>query len=343
MPDGGSNETLMRLAVIEANRGVGLTSPNPAVGAILVRNGEVLARGYHARAGAPHAEVDCLRHVDLSVSRGATLYVTLEPCSTFGKTPPCTDAIIAAGVSEVVIGAIDPNPQHAGRALQILKTAGVGVRSGVLAEECAAINPGFNKWIRTGRPLVIVKCGMTLDGRLTRPPREGQWITSAAARRHANRRRADVDAILVGAETVRADNPHLTVRGIAGARQPWRVVLTRSGRLPRSAHVFTDTHSDRTIVLQNQALERVLDQLGRREITSVLIEGGGDIIGQAVDGGLIDRVELYVGAVLTGGPVVAFSGVGAASTAGALKLIQPRYEAVGGDVFMSAAVESATS
>src|SRR6266700_4249426 len=161
------------------------------------------------------------------------------------------------------------------------------MREGILARECARLNEAFNKWIVTQRPFVIAKCGMSLDGRLTRPPGEPRWITDISARRHAQGLRARVDAILVGAETVRADNPRLTVRGVQGARQPWRVVLTRSGSLPRRAQLFSDRFRSRTLMYQRQSLAAVFKNLGKRGVTSVLIEGGGDVLSQAVDARLI--------------------------------------------------------
>ena len=165
---------------------------------------------------------------------------------------PCTDAILQAGIRNVVVGAIDVNPRHSGKGIVQLRNAGVSVREGVLADDCAQINEAFNKWIVTERPFVIAKCGMSLDGRLTRPAGESRWITGRSARRHAHQLRAQVDAILVGAETVRSDNPRLTVRGVRGARQPWRVVLTRSGKLPRRAQLFSDGFSSRTLSLSTR-------------------------------------------------------------------------------------------
>ncbi len=263
------------------------------------------------------------------------MYVTLEPCSTTGRTGPCTEAIIASGVKSVVVGAVDPNPHHAGRGLELLKAAGVEVRANVLANECCALNKPFNKWIQTGVPYVIAKCGMSLDGRLTPPPRAERWITSSASRRHANRLRAQVDAILVGGATVRADNPRLTVRAVSKARQPLRVVLSNTGRLPDDAHLFTDRFADRTLVFRNQTLDAVLVELGRKDVTSVLIEGGGDVLGQALDSRVIDEVQIYIGPVFTGGPVFAFGGRGAGSTTEALRLREPRYEQIGDDVFVT--------
>ena len=330
-----ADEQFMHAALAEARKAIGRTSPNPAVGAVLVVAGEVVARGHHRGAGLPHAEVECLADFGEPAPHAATLYVTLEPCSTFGRTPPCTDAIARAGIKNVVIGATDMNPKHAGRGMHALEAAGVTVRAGVLAQECAALNDGFNKWIQTTRPLVIAKCGMSLDGRLTRPPGEEQWLTSTAARRHANRLRARVDAIVVGAETVRADNPRLTVRGVRGARQPWRIVLTRSGKLPKDAHLFTDQFAARTIVFEDQSLDDVLAELGSREVTSVLIEGGGQVLAQALDAQLIDRVEIYVAPLFTGGADIAFPGRGAGATLEALRLRDVRYEKIGSDIFVT--------
>ena len=321
----------MRAALLEARIGLGQTSPNPAVGAILVIDGKIVARGHHKRAGSPHAEIACLGSYKKPVPKSAVLYLTLEPCSTTGRTGPCTAAIIEAGVQQLVIGATDPNPRHVGHGIQLLKQAGLNVRSGVLANECSALNEAFNRWIQTRRPFVIAKCGMSLDGRLSPPPRETQWITSAASRRHAQQLRAQVDAILIGAETLRADDPRLTVR-LRGAKQPWRIVLSRSGALPRRARIFTDRFAARTIVRGEKNLGVLLRELGEKEITSVLIEGGGEILGQALDQRLVDKLQLYVGPVFTGGPIVAFPGVGAAATEQAPRLDRIRYERIGQDV-----------
>ncbi len=326
-------EKFMQLALAEARKGLGLTSPNPAVGAVIVRNGKVIACGHHREAGGPHAEVEALGRLKGSFPREATLYVTLEPCSTVGRTPACAAAIIESGVRRVIIGAIDPNPRHSGRGLKLLEKAGLDVRIGVLEDQCTALNPGYNKWIQTGRPYVIAKCAMSLDGRLTRPAGEGPWLTSAAARRQVHQLRAQVDAILIGAETLRRDDPRLTVRGAKVARQPWRVVVTRSGKLPALARLFTDRFAERTLVFfRNTSLSEVLSELGAREITSVLIEGGGSVLTEALDERLIDRFEIYYAPLLTGGPVKAFAGRGAGSTLEGLRLQQVRYEKVGQDV-----------
>jgi diaminohydroxyphosphoribosylaminopyrimidine deaminase / 5-amino-6-(5-phosphoribosylamino)uracil reductase len=326
----------MRVALKEARKTAGRTSPNPAVGAVLVVDDRIVAKGHHRVAGGEHAEIECLRKFRSSVPKGATLYVTLEPCSTVGRTGPCTNEIIKAGVKEVVVGVTDVNPRHQGRGVAQLRAAGIKVREGILAEECARLNEAFNKWIVSGQPFVIAKCGMSLDGRLGRRPGEPRWITDAAARRHARQLRACVDVVLVGAQTVRADNPRLTVRGLPTRQQPWRVVVTRSGRLPSRAHLFCDRFAKRTLVYKGKSLAVVLKDLGRKNITSVLIEGGGDVLGQALDARLIDKVQLYLGPILTGGPLIAFPGVGASNATQAIRLDRISYRRIGQSVCVTA-------
>src|SRR6266513_1598311 len=322
----------MRAALKEAEKAQGQTSPNPAVGAVLVIDDRIVERGHHLGAGHDHAEIECLHNLVGEVPARASLYVTLEPCSTVGRTAPCTTSIIKAGVKNVVVGTADVNPRHLGRGITQLRSAGVKVRHGILAEECARLNEGFNKWIVTGRPFVIAKCGMSLDGRLTRPAGESRWITGRSARSHAHQLRATVDAILVGAQTVRADNPQLTVRGVRSARQPWRVVLSRSGKLPQRAHLFSDRHAARTLIYRSKSLAAVLKNLGERGVTSVLIEGGGEVLGQALDACVIDIVQLYLGPILTAGPNFAFLGRGTQTALSALRLQRVSYEQVGQSV-----------
>jgi diaminohydroxyphosphoribosylaminopyrimidine deaminase / 5-amino-6-(5-phosphoribosylamino)uracil reductase len=327
-----NDERFMRIALSEARKSFGQTSPNPAVGALLVVQNRIVAHGHHRRAGKPHAEIECLRNFRRKVPDTATLYVTLEPCSTTGRTGACTNEIIRAGVRTVVIGATDPNPHHRGRGIEILRNAGVEVRAGVLAEECAALNEAFNKWIATGIPFVIAKCGMSLDGRLTRPEKESRWTTSAAARRHARALRAQTDAILIGAETLRIDNPRLTVRGRGQFRQPMRVVMTRSGKLPRNARFFTDRFARNSFVYRKIRLGMVLAELGQKNVTSIMIEGGGNILGHALDERLIDKVQIYIAPIFTGGPIVAIGGRGALRTNDAAHLERVKFEKVGPDI-----------
>jgi diaminohydroxyphosphoribosylaminopyrimidine deaminase/5-amino-6-(5-phosphoribosylamino)uracil reductase len=330
------HDTWMRLALREARRGLGRTSPNPAVGAVIVSaRGLLLAKGWHRAAGQPHAEIEAIRRLARpALARGATLYVTLEPCSTHGRTGPCVDAIIAAGFRRVVVGVVDPNPAHAGRGLKQLRKAGIDIIQGVLAQEAAALNRGFNKWILTGLPYVIAKCALSLDGRITRLPAEGQWLTSERSRADVHRLRARVDAILIGAGTLRDDNPRLTVRGVRCARQPWRVVVARSGELPAHAHLFTDEHRNRTLVYKKRSLAWVLRDLGRRGVTTVLLEGGMRILGEAFDKRLVDRVQFYVAPLLLGGPKLSIGGHGSTSTGGAV-IANPEYRRIGSDVVLT--------
>ncbi|MES2597037.1 MAG: bifunctional diaminohydroxyphosphoribosylaminopyrimidine deaminase/5-amino-6-(5-phosphoribosylamino)uracil reductase RibD [Verrucomicrobiota bacterium] len=289
----------MHLALDQAKRGVGLTSPNPPVGSVIVNQGKIIGQGYHHKAGSPHAEIEALRDAQTynpKLLPGATLYVTLEPCCTQGRTGPCTEAIKAAGIKRVVWGALDPNPRHAGRAQEILTGAGISVSTGVLDAECRELIRPFSKWVTTGLPYVIAKVGQSLDGRITRPPGEGQWITSESARSHGRRLRARVDAIIVGAGTIRADNPQLTLRDSKSTlkEQPYRVILSRSCNMPEASHVFTDEHKNRTWVLRDLTFVDALKELGQRGIVSVLIEGGADVLGQAFAAQAVDEIVWYI-------------------------------------------------
>ena len=331
----------MRAALKEALKGVGATSPNPAVGAVIVKNGRILARGWHQRAGQPHAEVEALRALSSpELARGATLYVTLEPCCTQGRTPPCTSAILAAGIRRVIVGATDPHPAHAGRGLELLRERGVEVVTGVLEAECRRLNRAFFKWITTGRPWVIAKAALSLDGRITRVPGEGQWLTGPLARMDAHRLRVRADAVLVGAETVRADDPSLTIRGVPmppGKAQPWRVVLTQTGNLPAGARLFTDEHRERTLVYQNKPLKAVLEELGGvHRVNTVLAEGGGRILGALFTEGLVDEVCFYLAPLLCGGPSLAVADPGLRLDA--VNLEEVAYKKLGRDLRLSGLV-----
>jgi diaminohydroxyphosphoribosylaminopyrimidine deaminase / 5-amino-6-(5-phosphoribosylamino)uracil reductase len=325
----------MRLALVEARKGLGATSPNPAVGAVIVKGNRLLARGYHRKAGRPHAEIEALRRlISAGQAVGATLYVTLEPCSTSGRTPPCTEAILRAGIRRVVVGAIDPNSNHQGRGVQRLADHGIVVTTGVLEKECTTLNAGFNRWIATKRPWVIAKIAQSLDGRITRPPGESAWLSNELSRRQVQRLRATVDAILVGAETVRRDDPALTVRDINVRRQPWRVVVTRTGQLPRTARIFTDRFQDRTLVYQNRSWNEIFDDLGQRGVTRLLVEGGGYLLGQLFDERRIDELWSFFSPLLTGGSKPGFGGVGVTRNESAVSLLETKFERFGNDVLV---------
>jgi diaminohydroxyphosphoribosylaminopyrimidine deaminase/5-amino-6-(5-phosphoribosylamino)uracil reductase len=326
----------MRLALRQARKGLGKTSPNPAVGAVLVRDGAVLSTGWHRRAGGPHAEIEALSALPvLESAAGATLYVTLEPCSTIGRTPPCTDAIIAAKIGRVVIGAIDANPKHEGRGLEQLRRAGIAVTTGVLEEESGLLNVGFNKWITAGMPWVIAKVAQSLDGRITRPAGEPQWLSNNRSLRLVHYLRSTVDAILVGAETVRRDNPRLTVRTSTPGLQPWRIVVTRSGNLPVDATLLNDEYRDRTLVYQGTGWLDIFKDLGALGVTRLLVEGGGDVLGQLHDLQLIDELWCFITPLLTGGNRPSFGGAGVEGMEDASRLNRIRYKRVGNDVLVT--------
>jgi diaminohydroxyphosphoribosylaminopyrimidine deaminase/5-amino-6-(5-phosphoribosylamino)uracil reductase len=334
----------MRVALKEALRWEGATSPNPVVGAAIVREGRLLAKGAHRKAGSPHAEVEAFKALaDPGLAHGATLYVTLEPCSTHGRTPPCTEAILRAGVARVVIGGLDHNPRHAGRALGYLRQRGVEVVEGVLQPECEAANRAFFKRVVTGKPWVIAKAAFSLDERLSLPPGRGQWLTGLKARRDAHRLRTKVDAILVGAGTVRADNPQLTIRGVrapAGKAQPWRVVLARDReKLPPSARLFNDAHASRTLVYCRESLEHVLEDLASRHgVNTLLVEGGGEVLGAFFAQHLVDEVCFYMAPLRAGAGTTRVGGGAPGSWKRGVRVTEPRFSALGADWKMEARV-----
>ena len=265
----------MRRAVELAKRAGNATRPNPRVGAVLVKDGSLVGQGYHRRAGLPHAEIEAIHQAGVR-AKGADLYVTLEPCSTHGTTPPCTEAILRAGVKRVVYGSRDVDPRNKGRAERIFRRAGVRIMGGVLEKECDQINEDYRHWTTKREPWVILKLAMTMDGYLAVPGR--RWITGKQAREQVQHIRAGCDAILVGAETVRKDNPRLTVRNGPVGEQPWRVVVTRSGKLPSGANLFRDRHQDRTLVYCKKKWSEVLRDLHQRGVYRLLVEGGVETV-----------------------------------------------------------------
>lgn len=329
----------LRRALELARLGTGLTLPNPRVGAVLVRGDKVIGEGYHRKAGTPHAEV----HAVADAKRrghpvaGATLYVSLEPCSTQGRTPPCTGLIVREKIARVVFAATDPNPHHASAALAILREAGVKVAHGLLAEEAAALNRDFNWWIIQRRPWLVAKIALSLDGRITTPVGEDQWLTSPAARAVAHELRWESDAILVGAETVRQDNPRLTVRipGRRGKTQPWRVVVTRSGQFPEARHLFSDRYRDRTLLFRGHPLRDVLHALGTLQVSHVLLEGGGQVLTEAFRAGLVNEVAFFIAPAVMGTATRALHAL-----PGPIQLHDVSYRQVGADLLCRALVKA---
>lgn len=315
----------MRAALRLGRRGLGRTSPNPPVGAVVVARGRIVGRGFHTQAGTAHGEAAAL-HDAGTRARGATLYVTLEPCAHHGRTPPCTDAVVAAGVRRIVVGTRDPNPKVPGHGLARLRNAGIEVTADVLQAECEELIAAFRTHVTTGLPLVTLKLAASLDGRIATASGESRWITNEASRRYVHRLRGEHDAVLVGAETVIRDNPELTCR-VRGGLNPLRVVLDGRLRLPLQARVLTDGAAP-TLVLTAQrasrkkvqrvratgaevlvlpevdgkiSLRRVMRVLGQRNVMSVLIEGGATVAAAALAARVVDRLLIFYAPLLLGG------------------------------------------
>jgi diaminohydroxyphosphoribosylaminopyrimidine deaminase/5-amino-6-(5-phosphoribosylamino)uracil reductase len=411
-----SDPKAMRLALALAQRGYGATSPNPMVGAVLVKGGKIIGRGWHQRAGLPHAEIEALRNAQKRGHnpRGATLYVTLEPCCTHGRTPPCTDAIIVAGIKKVVVGATDLNPKHAGKGFQILRRAGIEVErwgerprkpktgsSGVsphqrIADACAELNEAFNHWIVHRTPFVTVKAAMTLDGKIATADGESKWITGEKARAFGMKLRQGSDAILVGINTILADDPALTVRAGApnsgsasadreiGAPKLRRIVLDGLARTPLAAKVVCDEFAAlTTIVVSKHApkkrmaalakrvsvlvapiqeagravpcpprrsrsdapcqqidLRWLMRKLGSENVTSLLVEGGGEVNASFLLGGFAQRVAFFYAPKILGGrdSMKAVAGEGAKSLSEVIQLQTLEWKQLGPDWLLTARV-----
>lgn len=305
-------------AIALARRGEGLTRPNPPVGAVVVKNGRIIGEGWHRKAGGPHAEVYALRAAGAGAN-GATLYVTLEPCSTTGRTPPCTDAILAAGIKRVVVACTDPNPKHAGRGLRLLKKRGVEVSSGVASNEAGALIEPFAIWITKRRPFVTVKLAMTLDGKIADATGASRWITGEASRKVVQELRRRADAILVGVGTVNADDPSLLPRPSKG-RKPFRVVVDTNGRVNPEAKIFNDGADSQTLIATateqvsalgdvillpkkdgQVSLPALMKQLAALGVVHVVCEGGGELAASLVRERLVDELWLFIAPKILGG------------------------------------------
>lgn len=354
-----ADERWMARALALAARGLGRTWPNPPVGAVLVRDGRVVGEGFHARAGAPHAEIEALRRAGAR-ARGATLYVTLEPCTHWGRTPPCVDALLPLGLRRVVVAMADPNPRVRGRGVRALRRARVPVVVGPGEALARVLTAGYASWVLRRRPLVTLKLATTLDGRIAARTGAARWITSAPARALAHGLRDVSDAVLVGAGTVRADDPRLTCR-LPGGRDPLRVVLAGPALdLPPRARVLAGGPPTLVIVPRGAAPARVAAlrrrgvevmllpgrrgrvpfdvvarALGERGLTSVLVEGGGAVAAAALDARVADRLILFLAPTLLGGDGVAAIGpLGIASPARAVRVLEPAVARIGPDLVL---------
>lgn len=342
MMDTATHLTYMRRALALARQAEGRTSPNPMVGAVIVKGGRIVGEGYHRQAGAPHAEAEALRAAGDS-ARGAVMYVTLEPCAHYGRTPPCADALIAAGIAEVYYAVVDPDPRVNGKAHAQLEAAGVVVRHGLCEDEARELNRPFFKHIVTGRPFVTAKFAISLDGKIATRSGDSRWISNEAARQRAHELRNITDAILVGAGTALADDPQLTTRlsplslqkragegeGLADVRHPLRIVADSRGRVPLLARVFDPALPGQTVLATTAAapsahcaelrargvevwtlpaaedgrvsLPALLDEIGRRGMLTLLVEGGSELLGAFFAEKLVDRVWVFIAPLIIGG------------------------------------------
>ena len=317
----------MRAALGEASLSRGRTHPNPIVGAVVVKGSRIVARGHHAAAGLPHAEVNALEAAG-SKAKGADLYVTLEPCNHHGRTPPCTQTILAAGIQRVFYGSRDPNPHVGGNGAHKLTSSGVEVVQ-LLAGECDAINEGWFKFITTGLPWVVLKAAITLDGKLATAKGDSKWISSEASRALVHQWRNELDAVLVGAGTARKDNPLLSVRGVAGGRNPVRIVL---GSLSPRARMRREPGE--TLVLSG-SLKQVLKKIAARGLTSVLVEGGAAVHGAFLREKLWDELRLFVSPRIAGADALSWAGFkGSPKMSDALKATLVDQQRIGDDVLL---------
>ncbi|MFC1965125.1 bifunctional diaminohydroxyphosphoribosylaminopyrimidine deaminase/5-amino-6-(5-phosphoribosylamino)uracil reductase RibD [Chloroflexota bacterium] len=360
------NEDYMKLALRLARKGLGKTSPNPMVGAIIVKDNQIIGRGYHHSFGGKHAEINAIENAGESID-GAALYVTLEPCSYHGKTPPCVDAIIGNNVGRVVIGTLDPNPLVSGKGAEILRRHGIETEVGVLEEECRSLNEAHFKYMTTGMPLVTVKFAQTLDGRIATATGDSQWISSAESQRLAHKLRATNDAIMVGIGTILADDPQLTVRLVKG-RNPSRIILDSRSRIPLDSKIVRSQGAAPTIIattsradkeklsrLREMGIEVLVTRedeageidlchlfrtLGQRGISSVLVEGGAGVITSLLRRNLADKLVIIIAPKIMGKGTEAVGELNITDVNQALKLTFRKTYRMGEDLIIEARLES---
>ena len=354
------DEIFMKKALRLAVRGVGKTSPNPMVGALVVRGRKILGKGYHRRYGEDHAEVIALKNAK-GVVRGTSMYVTLEPCCHHGWTPPCVDALIGAGIGRVVIGTPDPNPKVSGRGIQILRDRGIRVKVGVLEERCRKLNEAYFKFIQTGIPFVTLKFAQSLDGRIATKTGNSQWISSPETLRLAHRMRSIHDGVLVGIGTALADDPSLTVRLVKG-NNPQRIIVDGRLRMPLTAKVLNDEMVDRTIIAVEEGanqkkardvqdlgaeilwvarnrrgeldLNDLLKQLGKMGVTSILVEGGARVITSFLRERLVDKIIIVIAPKLIGEGIEAIRDLEIRELDDAMRIFGMKTRRLGEDIII---------
>ena len=360
--------TYMKRALALARKGIGRTAPNPAVGCVIAKDGKIIGEGWHKKAGGHHAEVHALEMAG-NAAKGADVFVTLEPCCHTGKTPPCSDALIKAGVSRVVVAMGDPNPQVNGGGLLALEQAGIKTVRGVLEAEARTLNRAFIKHVTTGMPFVTYKCAMTLDGKIATVTGESRWISCEDSRKYVHRMRARCDAVMVGVDTLIADNPQLTVRHVRG-RNPLRIIVDTHLRTPLSVSILSGQMAKKTIIATTEANPRIhrryqqsgasvlvcrqinakvdlhdlWEQLGTLGIQSVLLEGGSRLAGDALKQGLIDEcVFFYAPKIIGSDGFSPFAITGLTSMDQALSFTDFKVNCIGADIVVTARPEKSCS
>ncbi len=360
-PSKDIDEKYMRIAIELAEKGKGRTSPNPMVGAVIVKNDEIVGTGYHQRAGTPHAEIHAITEAG-EKAKDSTMYVNLEPCSHYGRTPPCTDAIIKAGISKVIIAMTDPNPKVNGKGKAILESQGIKVVTGILEQEARRLNEVFIKYITTGMPFVTIKVAMSIDGKIATFCRRSKWISCDDSRLLVHQIRNEVDAIVIGIGTVLCDNPMLTTR-LPNGRDAIRVVLDSRARIPLDSNVLNINAQAKTIVAvtklaTEEKIERLrkyaevliipekdgrvdivelMKKLAEMEITNILIEGGAEVNASALKGKIVDRVMFFIAPKIIGGNTAPgpIGGNGVEDPSEAIKLTDISIRQVGEDILVS--------
>ncbi len=360
-----TDQAYMKRALALARKGAGRVSPNPMVGAVIVRNGRIISEGYHRAFGGRHAEINAIESAAEDL-RGAEFYVTLEPCSHYGKTPPCVDRLIEIAPSRVVIGTADPNPLVSGRGIKALKRHGIATKVGVLEEDCRRLNETFFTYMERGTPFITVKYAQTLDGRIAASTGDSRWISSLKSRRFAHRLRSLHDAVLVGSGTALADDPELTVRLVRG-RNPVRVVIDSRLRVPLDAHLFNNIKQARTLAvtstrsdpskrerLQERGvdiltvpeetpglldLREIFAELGRLGLSSVLVEGGAGIITSCLLAGCVDRLVVITAPRILGSGIDAVGDLGLTAVEQSLNLRFDKVSRSDGDLIIDARIK----
>lgn len=358
------DEKFMREALRIAKNAEGRTSPNPLVGAVVVREGKIIAEGWHRKAGTPHAEVHALNMAG-ELAKNSTLYVTLEPCSHFGRTPPCANKIVECGIKKVFIAMKDPNPKVAGRGIEILKSAGIEVEVGLLEDEAKILNESFLKWITKKMPFVTLKFACSVDGKISTVGGESQWISCEESRKFTHKLRDISDGIMVGIGTVLADNPSLTTRLVEG-KNPVRIIVDSLARTPLDARIIRDGQAKTIIAVTESAprekisalegegaeiifagaeqvdLKILLEKLAEREITSLLVEGGGTLNFSLLKSGLVDKIFAFIAPKILGGrsALTAVEGIGFEKLSDAVKLENFNAEKIGKDILISGYVSA---